>query len=185
MAYDDAVRFIRKNGKVIPIRATSGAAKVATAGAVIAATRKPSSPPPTKLHAIANKLTKNNSIKPNFMLKYGSEALAVGEGAASALIPVHGAKSVAAATALHFGGEAAITGAGAAAYAGRGHRALRARGIAKQEVTNQALGWGTYAAVSLGSKAGRDNLANTGKAAFAVSKKILSFARRTLGVVEE
>lgn len=180
---DTAIRFIMKNGKRIPIRAASGAGAVAAAGALHQASKEPPPKSPT-LHAIAKKITKNQSVKPNFMLKYGSEALAVGEGAASALIPGT-AKGFAASTALHFGGEAVITGAGAAAYAGRGMRRQRAKGIAKQELTNQALGWGTYGAVSLGTAAGRANLKGTGSAIARNSKKILSFARKALGVMEE
>lgn len=173
-AVGGAVRFIRVNGKVIPIRAPTGAGgKVAARAITKGATKAAASP---TLHKIANHLSKQKSIKPNFMLKYGSEALSVAEGAASGLLPMN-AKGLVAGVGVHVAGEVAVGGLGAAAYAGKGHKALRLKAIAKQEATNQALGWGAFAATSLGTKAGR-------AAAAGAAEKILSFARKTLGVVE-
>lgn len=169
--------FIRKDGRIIPITANGerGEAAIKTMNAAKSNMGK--------IQKLKTAVAATSGVKPNFLLKYGSSAVAVIEGAASALIPVHTKRGIAANAVVHVAGEVGSAAMTVGAFAGKGHAKERAVAMAKHEALNQALGWGTYGAVLLGTKSGRSNLSNAAKTGAAHAQKILAFAKKALNVV--
>lgn len=188
MAVGDAISFIHKDGRIIPIRGASSAiraSRAAVGAAGVVAHVKERRQPKSKFKAVADQVTRRNQpIKPNKAMKYGSMALSAVEGAATGLALGHGFKVGAAAHIAGLGLEAGTVGLAAGAYAGRGKFKQRSVAIAKQEATNQAIGWGVYGASILGRKAGREALVANAKTVASYAGKVLKIGRKILGAVE-
>lgn len=168
-----ALRFIRKNGRIIPIRAPGGGASssahhvakhlahgaaLGAAGVAVAAIKKPS---------------KNQTIKVNRGLDLAGLGLSVASGALAAATfstPKGLAFGHAAAKAIDVAG----VSANVASVAGRGNIKQRAKQAAKQEVRNFAIGNTVFALGVLGVKKNRKALAG-------YAAKILQFGRKAVG----
>lgn len=145
----DGVRFIRKGGRVIPIHEGSGQG------------RKPRQANPEA------------PIKGNKLALAAAGVLSVAGGIAAGASFAGGAKTALLVHGATFATDAASTSLGLAAFAGKGHMKARAKAAAKTEIKNQIIGWGTYAAAALASKAGR-------KAGASLVSKLGFIARKAL-----
>lgn len=165
----DVVRFIRKNGKVIPIRAASGhvrrVVKVArTAQAVHGA-----------YHFQKNRTLKPQGVKVNRALDIGGLGLSVASGALAAATFSAGAKGfLGGSLASHLLDVAGVS-ANVASVAGKGKIKKRAEQASKQEARNFAVGNAVYLAGILGFKRNR-------QAAIGYATKVMDFARKVLRV---
>ncbi len=168
-----ALRFIRKNGRVIPIGAAAAGAGKAAHVAVAAA----------GAHAIKKTgiKNKNPNIKVNRSLDLTGLGLSVASGviaAATFATPKGLALGHAAAKAIDVGG---IT-ANAASVAGRGNGKERAIQGAKQEARNFAVGNAIFLGGIVASSANRKAAVGYAKKGVEYASKILAFARKGVGV---
>jgi hypothetical protein len=159
---NSAIRFIRKDGRIIPIAAAAAGSSAVKGGAA----------------AITHHVLKKQgvtAVKGNPYLKAASEFLVTAGGFASGAALKFGGKGLLAGAVADEVVGLTASGLGAAAFAGKGQRKERAAGIAKQELKLQALGWGAFGAGAMSSKGSRAVAAKgVGKA--------LSFARKVVGV---
>lgn len=172
MAADQApVKFIRKNGRIIPIRAAALGARATRSASHVAAAAGTA--------AALHRAVKNRhepAVEGNKAMKFGSEALSVAGGALSGATLGHGMKGFALGHAASFAIDTGATALGAGAFIGKGHTQERARGAARQELKNQAIGWTSFGAAALAVPASRKRIAE-------YATKILAFGRKALGVV--
>lgn len=159
------VRFIRKNGKIIPI----GAARVASVGARAAGAGA------AALAAHSASKEKAKHITVNHKLDLTGLGLSVASGAVAAATFSTPAGFVGGHLAAH-AIDAAGIGANIGSVAGRGHAKERAQQGAKQEFRNLLVGNAIYGAGVLGVKKNRDAL-------IGATQKILALARKGLRVV--
>jgi hypothetical protein len=160
----DAVRFIRKGGRVIPIRAPSGGGKTA-----------------------------KGKIAPRTALKYGSTAVALAGGVISAASLGMGKFGLIGGHALGYGLDAASTSMAVAAHAGHGNAKLRVKETFKTELLNQAVGWGSFFGIAAALPSSRRAVVSGAKKVMSIRKAevaeqklmgMITFARRALGVIE-
>lgn len=169
---NSGVRFIRKGGKIIPIRAVSKVAgraipvaRVAGAAGAAYSIRK------NVKKFKAN--PKQKDIKVNKSLNALGLGLSVASGALGAATFSHGAKGFLggfiAGHALDAGGVAANI----ASVAGKGKLKERATQAARQEARNFVIGNAVYAAGLIGIKKNREKVAE-------YAGKLVQFARKAL-----
>lgn len=174
MSAQGNVRFIRKNGKIIPIamaasagaRVTGQAAKAATA----AATKHFSAPHSNKTHP---------AFKKNMALDAAGLGLSIASGvvaAATFATPKGFLAGHAAAHAI----DALGVSANVASVTGKGHGRERAQAGAKQELRNLAIGNAVYFAGVAGFKQNRSAAKAYGVKAIGVAKKIVELGRKAL-----
>ncbi len=132
------VRFIRKNGRIIPImQKTQTVKQGALVGASIAAIP-------------ALKQVKAKEVTPHFGLAAASVGASVASGIVSGLTFFRpGLKSFLGGTGASIGLDAVSTAANVASYAGKGNFKGRAKGIAKLEATNILVGNAVFAGTLL------------------------------------
>lgn len=163
-----AVRFIRKNGRIIPIRAAAAggrvgrsASHVAAAAATVSATHR------------ALKNPHQHEVAGNKAMKVGSEVLSAAGGAIAGATFGHGVKGFTAGHVASFGIDTGATALGIGAFTGKGKTKQRARGAAKQELKNQAIGWGSFAAAAAVTPSSRKRIAEYAGKIAAFGKKAL------------
>lgn len=144
---DSVVRFIRKGGKVIPIRAARAArlgrvAQIPLRGAQTVAAAK-------GIKKLNHDITKKPNIKPNQFLNAAGTAVAVGSGVVSGALFGGGARGFLAGTAASLGLDFGSTALTIAAHAGKGHMKTRAKMAAKEEFKNVIIGNAAYGATIL------------------------------------
>ncbi len=132
------IRFIRRNGRVIPIlRRAEVAKQTAFVGASVAG-----------LSAL--KKVKAKEITPHFGLAAASVGASVASGLVSGLTFFRpGLKSFLGGTGASLGLDVAATGLGVGAYAGKGQFKARAKGAAKLEAANVIIGNAVFAGTLL------------------------------------
>lgn len=169
-----AVSFIRKNGKVIPIRAARAAGHVARAGAAAA------------VHGSVQ--TKSGEParhpdKPKFKVNTRLDALGLGISIASGAIAAATFSTpkgfVAGHVAAHALDAAGVT-ANLASVTGKGNARERAKQGAKQELRNLVLGNLVYGAGVIAFKRNRAAAAGYAKKGIAAAGTIMELARRAL-----
>lgn len=166
-----AVSFIRKNGKVIPIRAASGAGRIAkhasstahVVGAVGGA---------YAIHK-ASKQKSDTKIKVNRALDLSGLGLSIASGVVAASTFAGGGKGLLGGHAVAHAIDIAGVSSNAASVAGKGDRKARVEQGLKQEARNFVIGNAVYAAGVLGVKKNREAL-------IGYAKKIIEYGRKAV-----
>jgi len=178
----DVVRFIRRNGRVIPIHAAGGSVRAHKVGTIVARG--------TIAGAGAVAIAKHGSIKPkNAAIKVnrGLDLLGLGLSVAGGVIGAatftSGVKGFIGGTAASYGLDVAGISANVASVAGKGHLKERVIQGEKQEVRNFAVGNAIFLGGLVGIKKNRQEIAGIAKKGIHYAAKILSFARKGLRVV--
>jgi len=173
----DDMRFIKKNGRVIPIRAAQGAGRVLS-HKVLKGARIATAAGAAGAAAIAAKKHKsikgtNTGIKVNKSWDLAGLGLSVASGAVAAATFGMGVKGFTAGLIGSHALDAASVGANIKGVAGHGQLKARATEGAKHETRNILVGYGVYGAGILASKGNR-------QAAVNYAGKILQVARKVL-----
>lgn len=185
----DGVTFIRKNGRIIPIRqaAAAGGRKVAGGlaklhkqtrfahGAIVGAGAAQAA------HAGTFKST-HPEVKVNQKLNLLGLGLSIGTGILSAATLSHGAKGFIAGAAASHAIDALGVGVNVGSVAGKGHKFERAKQAAKQEARNFAIGNAVFAVGAVATAKNRATLVAGAKAGIKYAGKTLAFARKVLRV---
>lgn len=133
----DGVKFIRVNGRVVPIRSGAPGSNKAPKGYAKRAGKEP-------------KVRKG--------LRLMSNVSAVASGVISGATLFSGVKLFAAGQALGLGLDLGSTAFNAGAHVGKDRKAKRLKGLAKTELTNNVIGYGAMAATILSQKKGREKI---------------------------
>lgn len=182
---DNQVKFVRKGGRVIPIRIAKGAAKVAKRAAPLArGVALAGAAYGIEKGIKQRKANPKQDIKVNRGLDALGLGLSVASGAVGAATFSHGAKGLIggmiAGHAMDIGGIASNI----ASVAGKGKLKERAKQAARQEARNLIVGNAVYAAGILGVKRNREQAVKYGVAAAEktaeYAQKIVAFARKAL-----
>lgn len=188
----DVVGFFRKNGRVIPIRSSSGAGHAAKASSKIikgATHVGRAASIGASAHAIHSGLKSHKSnerqaaIKVNRGLDALGLGLSVGTGVLGAATFGMGAKGFIAGSAATHAVDALGVGINAASVAGKGKTKERVKQAARQEARNLVVGNAVYAAGILAVKKNRQAAVTYAKTGAAYAKRILDFSRKALGVL--
>jgi hypothetical protein len=171
----DAIRFIRKNGRIIPIRASLGAGHIAKAASLATGAGAAYS-------THKNGFKKSDKINVNHKLDLASLGLSAATGAigAATFATPRGLALGSAATHVI---DAAGTALAAASVVGKGHKKERAKQFARQETRNFLVGNAIYGAGILGLKKNREAAAEYAVKGLEYSKKILGFAKKALRII--
>lgn len=175
----DAVRFIRKNGRVIPISAAAGAGARVARGAAVGAGAALAA----KSHFQKQEGKPGPKIKINRALDLTGLGLSVASGALAAATFSGGAKGFLAGHAAAHGIDIVGVGANVASVAGKGHGKERAAQAAKQEARNFAVGNAVYLGGILASAKNREAAVQYTAKGVQMAKKILDFSKKALRVV--
>jgi len=175
----DALRFIKKNGRVIPIGAAHAAVAVGAARRVASTGSAITTSTALRKHPQAKM-----DVKPNAGMKFASTALAIAGGIGAGLSLGHGGKLIAGAHVANEAADIASTALVAGAYAGKGNAKARLKQGADLEIKNQALGWAAYGATALRSSESRAAIKGIAKGTAAYAGKVIALARKALRVVE-
>lgn len=171
----DAVSFIRKNGKIIPIRAAQGAGHASRAGKILrgakAATAVGASVGLAK-GALAKKKG-HSDVAVNKKYDAAGFALSVGSGIIAAATFGLGVKGFAAGAVASHGLDALGVAANVASVRGKGNLRGRAEQGAKQEARNLVIGNAVFGAGLLASSKNRARLVSWTQKAVALAKKSL------------
>lgn len=155
------VTFIRKNGRVIPIHAEGTGA------------------PPS-----AKKPKQPQAAKSDKKFDVAGIGLSIASGAVGAIGANYGLKGlIAGEVASQTLNVASIAANIASVKNGPGTNRQKTALITKQEVRNQAIGWGTYAVGLAASKPGRAALSKGASKGAAYAGKALELARKALRLV--
>ena len=147
-----AIRFIRKNGRVIPIR-TGVKIGAAVAGGAAAS---------VGVAAAISSKSKGKSKEPDSFYKYGSYAAQVASGAVSAL-PTKGKLGFALAIGSSIALDSVATALNAKSVVNmRGTRWQKAKVFGEQQALGTALGYGVFGAGLLSQRSFRFKAAKTG-----------------------
>lgn len=178
----NAIGFFRRGGKIIPIRAASGAARGAARGSRVAKIARVAKVAGQAGAAAAGAnaarksgIKNNKSIKVNKALDMTGLGLSVASGVIAAATFSGGWKSAATGVIASHAIDAAGIAANIASVAGRGHGKERTKQAVKQEARNLVVGNVVWAAGMIGLK--RNRVAVAGYAA-----KILEFGRKAVKV---
>ena len=163
------VRFIRKNGKIIPLgaRGAVGRAGVHTARAVSVA---------VAAHEVRQGLKKTHprqDIKINHSLDIAGLGISLATGVLGAVTFSGSAKKVIGGALATHAIDAVGVAANVASVAGRGHKEERAKQFARQEARNLVAGNAVFAFGLLASKTNRKALVNYGSAVLAFARKAI------------
>lgn len=196
MADDSGIRFIHKDGRIIPIRSAAASAGQAAGrgirkvggklaslhkqtrfahGAVVGAG--------AAIAAQHGSIKSNHpEVKVNQKLNLLGLGLSIGTGVLGAATLSHGAKSFIVGSAASHAIDALGVGLNVASVAGNGHKAERAKQAAKQEARNFAVGNAVYLAGAVATKGNRAALVAGAKGTLKYAGKTLAFARKVLRV---
>lgn len=196
---DDGVRFIRKDGRIIPIHAraagnasarTGARAAVGAAGKKLAKLHKST----RFAHGVAvgagaamiahhGKIgSRHPQVKVNKKLDLLGLGLSVASGVAGAATFSHGARGLLAGFVASHAIDAAGIAANVASVTGKGHKIERAKQGAKQEARNFVIGNAVFAAGIVATKNNRATLVKGAKAGLKYAGKTLAIARKVLRV---
>jgi len=133
--------FRRIHGRIVPIKGLV-AAKTAKDIAI----------------TIAAPGIKKQNVSHNHALKFLSNASAVASGIVSGATLFGGVKSFAIGQSIGLGLDFGSSGLNAAAHIGKGNKLKRVKEIARNELTNNVIGYGAMAATVLSQRKGREKL---------------------------
>lgn len=168
----DALRFIRKNGKIIPITAAKGARAAAVTTRVGRAATAIGAGASLAHGARLAKTSKGHSdVKVNKKYDAAGFALSVASGVVAAATFGLGIKGFAAGAVASHGLDALGISANIASVAGRGNAVGRTKQGAKQEARNLIVGNAVFAGGVLASKSGRARLVSWTQKAVSLAKK--------------
>jgi hypothetical protein len=157
------VRFIRKGGKIIPIRTMRGT----SAGHSVAQ---------TAIASVGSALIrKPKKIEPNQALSIAGTGMAIASGILSGVTFGKGKKGFLLGTGGSIGLDVASSAANVAAFAGKGHTRMRIKAGAKQELTNMLVGNAAFGAAILATPSSRKALVEMGSKAITYGRKLLKF----------
>ena len=180
MASSSVKGFFRKGGRVIPIRAATGASHAGRAAKIgrVVKTATHAGVAAVGVNQIRKSGLKSKEIKVNRALDMTAIGLSVASGVVAASTFTGGWKSmVGGAVASHVIDAAGIA-ANVASVAGRGNGRARAEQAAKQEGRNFLIGNAVWGAGLVGIKKNRKELAG-------YAEKILEFGRKAVRVASE
>ncbi len=151
------VTFIRKNGKIIPIRGGSSNRSA-----------------PKKKEA-AKKVEHHKG------LKFAATALSIASGVLSGATLFGGGKKLLIGQAVSTGFDIASATTNVASVAGKGHKKERVKMVARQELVNQVIGYGAMAATVVALPSQRRGLISFSGGAYntlkALGQKALHYAK--------
>jgi hypothetical protein len=166
-----AVKFIRKNGKIIPIRGASGAGH---AGKFVKAAKAARAVAGAATVGVAAKhLGSKTGVSVNKQFDLAGLGLSFASGAVAAATFGMGAKAFVAGQVGSHVLDAASIAANIKGVSGKGNLAARAKEGAKREARNQIIGWGTYGAGVLAFKGNRQAAAKYAGTALNFARKVL------------
>lgn len=184
----DPITFIKKDGRVIPIRAPGGASSVAHRAGKVATGAAKAASVGGAAHGLKKAVEKHKSIRKNESVKVngGLDALGLGLSVASGAVAAAtfgmGAKGFFAGSvashAIDVGGVAAAAGS----VAGKGNTKARVKEGARREARNFAVGNGVYLAGLVGFKKNRQAVATYAKSGVSYAKKGLGYAQKVLSI---
>lgn len=170
----DAIRFIRKNGRIIPIAARTGADHSRIARAAVHTSRAVGIG--VAAHEIKKGLTSKNAKQPIKVNKFADAAslgLSIASGAIGAVTFTGGAKRIVGGALGVHAVDAVGIAANAASVAGHGKAKERGKQFARQEARNLLVGNAVYAAGIVGIKKNRVALAGYASKVIAFAKKVI------------
>jgi hypothetical protein len=167
------MRFIKKDGRIIPIGAAVGAAAVKGARAASATRRAVKTPLAAAARA---KIHKQAEVKVNRTLDLTGLGLSVASGAIAAATFAGGARSLVGGAVASHAIDAVGIGANLASVAkGGGTKGQKLKQAGRQEARNLLVGNAIYGAGLIGMKSNR-------QAAVGFAKKIIALGRKALRV---
>lgn len=186
---DEGVRFIHKDGRIIPIRAAASAAggrRAKVAGRVLktakAASVAGATAAATKAYQESRKKKKDTGIKVDKKFDAAGLGLSVASGVVAAATFGMGAKGFTAGMVGSHVLDAASIAANVKAVSGKGHIKERAQEGAKRETRNIIAGYGVYGAGILAFKGNRQAAVKHAKTAASYAQKVLALGRKALRV---
>lgn len=169
-AAGSAIKFIRKGGRIIPIRAGMSANKLAQVK------RKEVAISAAKgvLGAVGTTLKKPKDIQPNNLMRAGAIGVSVGSGFLQGLSFGRGTKGFIAGHAFGFGADVGATAMTVGAWRGKGNFRQRAKGAARDEAINQVAGHGVYLGTILLRPEGRKKIMEYAGKAYNLGKRAVN-----------
>lgn len=181
MSAGDAIRFIKKDGRVIPITAAAGGAgRVAqAAGKAIKTARVANAGAMVARHGLTGE--QHNKIVVNKKLDALGLGLSVASGVVAAATFSGGAKGLLAGSVLSHALDAGGVAANVGSVAGKGNGKERAKTAAKNEARNFAIGNLIFAAGIVGVKANRQAAVKYAEAGAKHLGNVLALAKKAFG----
>lgn len=181
------LRFIHKDGRIIPIRAAQSAGTVArkavAIGKAASAIGATASAAKATRDRSKNKFTAQPMNLTNKKWDAAGIGLSVASGAVAAATFGLGAKGFIAGQLASHGIDALSIAANVKGVAGKGHTKERVIQGARNEARNQILGYGVYGAGIVAVKTNREAAVKYGSKGLAYGKKVLDLARKALRVI--